>query len=64
MPKVKVPSHVFKALSFVRDSGLVNMADINGVKNLVPLEVSMWIERNNAKYKEGFFFGFEAEEDN
>ena len=64
MSKVKIPESVFKALSFVRESGLVNMADLNGVKNLVPVEVGVWLDKNKNLYMEGFFRGFEAEEGN
>ena len=64
MPKVKVPSSVLNSLETVRSSGLVNMADLRGIKELVPTEVGEWLDKNRSLYMEGFFYGFEAEEDN
>lgn len=61
--KVVIPDSILDSLTAVKDSGLINMADIKGIKELVPTEVSMWIDENKDSYMQGFFFGFVKESD-
>ena len=59
--KVVVPDEVLDSLTVVRDSGLVNMADMKGVKELVPASVATWLDENKETYMQGFFYGFQKE---
>ena len=53
--KVVVPDDILDSLTVVRDSGLVNMADMKGVKELVPASVADWLDENKETYMQGFF---------
>lgn len=59
--KVVVPDDILDSLTVVRDSGLVNMADMKGVKELVPAAVATWLDENKETYMQGFFYGFQKE---
>lgn len=59
--KVVVPDDILDSLTVVRDSGLVNMADMKGVKELVPASVATWLDENKETYMQGFFYGFQKE---
>ena len=59
--KVVVPDDILDSLTVVRDSGLVNMADMKGVKELVPASVDTWLDENKETYMQGFFYGFQKE---
>lgn len=59
--KVVVPDDILDSLTVVRDSGLVNMADMKGVKELVPASVADWLDENKETYMQGFFYGFQKE---
>ena len=59
--KVVVPDDILDSLTVVRDSGLVNMADMKGVKELVPASVATWLDENKETYMHGFFYGFQKE---
>lgn len=56
--KILIPTNVLASLTTVRDSGVINMADRKGIKNLVPKEVGQWMDENPELYMEGFFIGF------
>ena len=56
--KLLNPDDILAALEVVRSSGLVNMVDRKGIKELVPDEVGQWMDDNEEIYMEGFFVGF------
>tara|TARA_R100001129_G_scaffold169567_1_gene138480 strand:+ start:187 stop:417 length:231 start_codon:yes stop_codon:yes gene_type:complete len=56
--KLLIPDDILAALEVVRSSGLVNMVDRKGIKELVPDEVGQWMDDNEEIYMEGFFVGF------
>jgi len=56
--KLLIPGDILAALTVVRDSGLVNMASLRDIKELVPTEVGTWLDENKDTYMEGFFYGF------
>ena len=56
--KLLIPDDILAALEVVRSSGLVNMVDRKGIKELVPDEVGQWMDDNEEIYMEGFFIGF------
>ena len=56
--KILIPTNVLASLAVVRDSGVINMADRKGIKELVPTEVGQWMDENPELYMEGFFIGF------
>ena len=56
--KLLIPDDILAALEVVRSSGLVNMVDRKGIKELVPDEVGQWMDNNEEIYMEGFFVGF------
>ena len=62
--KLVIPDNVFKAISIVRDSGVINMASFNQLLELVPSDVSSWLQDNKEIYMEGFFYGFVPESQN
>ena len=55
--KLLIPDDILAALEVVRSSGLVNMVDRKGIKELVPDEVGQWMDDNEEIYMEGFFVG-------
>lgn len=64
--RVKVPPHIFEALTAIRDVGTTNMFDVEVVKvQAVALdfpETADWIEANKQTYVDGIFRGFEPEQ--
>jgi len=56
--KLLIPDDVLAELTAVRDSGVINMVDRKGIKELVPDEVGQWMDDNEEVYMEGFFYGF------
>lgn len=62
--KLVIPDNVFKAISNVRDSGVINMASFKQLLELVPSDVSSWLQDNKEIYMEGFFYGFVPESQN
>ena len=62
--KLVIPDNVYEAISNVRDSGVINMASFNQLLELVPSDVSSWLQDNKEIYMEGFFYGFVPESQN
>ena len=62
--KLVIPDNEFKAISRVRESGVINMASFKQLLELVPSDVASWLQDNKEIYMEGFFFGFVPESQN
>ena len=56
--KLLIPDDVLAELTAVKDSGIINMVDRKGIKELVPEQVGKWMDDNEEIYMEGFFVGF------
>jgi len=63
---VKVPKKVFEGIEAVMENGSVNMFDYANVQrvahNLGYYETVLWIERNQEKFLDGIFEGFEPDD--
>lgn len=63
---VEVPEAVLRAFTEVRDSGVVNMLDRNGVAQVLDefgyTDAKDWLQRNAELYSRGVFIGFVASE--
>jgi len=62
--KLIIPDNVYKAISNVRDSGVINMASFKQLLELLPSDVSSLLQDNKEIYMEVFFYGFVPESQN
>tara|TARA_Y100000592_G_scaffold90645_1_gene149598 strand:+ start:3511 stop:3726 length:216 start_codon:yes stop_codon:yes gene_type:complete len=62
--KLVIPDNVYEAISSVRESGLINMASVKQLCELVPNDVASWLQDNKEIYMKGFFYGFVPESQN
>lgn len=63
---VKVSQAVLDGITDIRDSGMVNMFDYDGVTQLAAIlghhDAYKWLRDNKGLYSKGIFAGFECDE--
>lgn len=63
---VKVRQAVLDGITDIRDSGMVNMFDYEGVTQLAATlghhDAHVWLQDNKGLYSKGIFAGFECDE--